>query len=273
MDYIGVLQFYINNLQCMHVVFGCCKDSLYDRVHDLYRNNVHTASRLTVLRSLQQRDLSGEFNFEVVFSAKQTSTSESGRGEIPTNSSAWHMSSPSIDNTQELGTDFGHDRSSRSHSSGKDALVAWQGSANTANGAGNWQIDKCDVLVNIDGKRLDPKLADVDPEVVESMTRRLQEKRFCFPFHLQGMCGNINQGEACEFRHEPRLSPQELLFLERNARKSICTYGSDCRRVNCRFGHSCPYEPGCPKSAHCPFQKFHGMDTAVVGVRRGKVYG
>ena len=264
----------MNNMQCGHVVFGCCKGSLYDGVLELYRNNVHTVSRFTLLGSLQQRDISGDFHIEVVFSAKQTSTSESGRREIPTNLPAWHKLSPSGDNTKEFHTEFDHHSSSRSHSSGKkDALAAWQGSANAANGAGNWQIDKRDVLVNIDGKRLDPKLEDVDPEVVESMTRRLQDKRFCFPFHLQGICCSIDQGETCDFRHEPRLSPQELLFLERNARKSICTYGSDCRKVSCRFGHNCPYEPGCPKGAHCTFQKFHGMDTAVVGVRRGKVYG
>ena len=264
----------MNNLQCGYVVFGCCKDSLYNGVLELYRNNIHTASRFTFLRSLQQRDLSGEFNFEVVFSAKQPTTSESGRRGIPTNLPAWHMSSPSGDNTKELHSISDHHSSSQSHSSGtKDALAAWQGSANAANGAGNWQIDKRDVLVNIDGQRLDPKLEDVDPEVVKSMTRRLLEKRFCFPFHLQGICCSINQGEACDFRHEPRLSPQELLFLERNARKSICTYGSDCRKVNCRFGHNCPYEPGCRKGPQCPFQKFHGMDKAVVGIRRGRVYG
>lgn len=264
----------MNNLQCGYVFFGCCNDSLYDGVLELYRNNVHTASRFTLVRSLQQRDLSGEFNFEVIFSTKRTTTSGSGREEVPTNLPTWHVSSSSSENTKELHINYDHHPSSQNHSRGKkDALAAWQGAANAVNGTGNWQIGKRDVLVNIDGKRLDPKLEDVDPEVVESMTRRLQEKRFCFPFHLQGICSCIDQGEVCEFRHEPRLSPQELLFLERNARKSICTYGSDCLRANCRFGHSCPYEPGCRKGANCPFQRFHGMDTAVVGVRRGNIYG
>ena len=260
----------MNNLQCGYVVFGCCKDSLYDGVLELYRNNVHTASRFTLVRSLQQRDLSGEFTFEESFSAERTTPSGSGREDIPMSLPARHVSSSSCEDMKELHTHDNHPPSSQNHSRGKkDALAAWQGSANADNGAGNWQIGKRNVLVNIDGKRLDPKLEDVDPEVVESMTRRLQEKRFCFPFHLQGICSCIEQGEVWKFRHEPRLSPQELLFLERNARKSICTYGSDCVRANCRFGHSCPYEPGCPKGAHCPFQRFHGMDTAVVGVRMG----
>ena len=268
---IGRIHFYLNNLQCGHVVLGCCKDSLYSRVLELSHDNVHTTFRFTLLRSLQQRDLSGEFNFEVVFSAKQKTASKSGQVDIPTTLPPWHMSSSSSDNTGELHTHFDRHSSSRDHSLGKkDALAAWQGSVNEANGTGNWQIDKRDLLVNVDGKRVDPKLEDVDTEVVESMVRRLQEKRFCFPFHLQGTC---DQGETCDFRHEPRLTPQELLFLERNARRSVCTYGSDCRKVNCRFGHNCPYEPGCPKGVLCPFQKFHGMDTAVVAVRRGKVYG
>ena len=68
----------MNNMQCGHVVFGCCKGSLYDGVLELYRNNVHTVSRFTLLGSLQQRDISGDFHIEVVFSATQTSTSESG---------------------------------------------------------------------------------------------------------------------------------------------------------------------------------------------------
>ena len=263
----------MENLQCRYLVFGSCEGSLYSRALDLCHGNVHTASRFTLLRSLQQRALSGEFKFEVVFSAKQWAASKSGQEDIPTTLPPWHASSSSSDNTGELHTHFDRPSRSRNHSRGKkDALAAWQGSAISANGIGNWQIDKRDLLVNVDGKRVDPKLEDVDPEVVESMTRRLQEKRFCFPFHLQGTCCSIDQGEPCDFRHEPRLTPQELLFLERNARRSVCTYGSDCRKVNCRFGHNCPYEPGCPKGVLCPFQKFHGMDTAVVAVRRGEVY-
>ncbi len=263
----------MNNLQCMYVVFGCCKDSLYDRVLELYRNKLHAASRFTLFRSLHQCGLSGEIRFEMVSSVQQPTTSAPGLRNTPTDLPAWHMSYPSSDDTKELHTSFHYHSSSWScPSSKKEAIAGWQASANAANGAGKWKIDQRYVLVNIDGKRLDPKLEDVDPEVVESMTRRLQEKRFCFPFHLEGICWSIAQGEACDFRHEPRLNPQELLFLERNARKSICNYGSDCRRANCRLGHNCPYEPGCPKRAHCPFQKFHGMDTAVVGVRRGKAF-
>ena len=263
----------MNNLQCVYVIFGCCEDSLYDRVLELYRNNIHAASRFTILRSLHQRDLSGEVTLEVVLSVKGTTTSASGPRKTPADLPAWRLPSPSSDDTKELHTDFHYHSSSWSRSRGKKERIAdWQASANAANGAGKWQVDKRDVLLNIDGKRLDPKPEDVDLEVVESMTRRLQEKRLCFPFHLEGTCWSIAQGEVCDFRHEPRLSPQELLFLERNARKSICAYGSGCRKANCRYGHNCPYEPGCPKGAHCPFQKLHGMDTAVVGVRRGKVY-
>lgn len=264
----------MNNLQCVYVIFGCCKDSLYDRVLELYRNDIHAASRFALLRSLHQHDLSGEVTFEVVLSAKETTTSASGPPKTPADLPAWHTLSPSSDDIKELHTNIRCHPSSSSHSRGKkETNAGGQASANAANGAGKWQIDKRDVMVNIDGKRLDPKVEDVDPEIVESMTRRLQEKRFCFPYHLEGKCWSIAQGEACDFRHEPRLSPQELSFLERNARKGICTYGSGCRKVNCRFGHNCPYEPGCPKGAHCTFQKFHGMDTAVVGVRKGMVYG
>ena len=270
---IGLLHFYLNNLQCRHIVLGCYKESLYCRALHLPHDNVHTTFRITLLRSLELRDLSGEiyFDFEVVFLAKEKTPSKFGRVDNPTTLPPWHMSSSSSDNTGELHTHFDRQSSSRDYSLGKkDALAARQGSIDEAKRTGNWQINKRDLLVNVDGKRLDPKLEDVDPEVVDSMVRRLQEKRFCFPIHLQGTC---DQGATCDFRHEPRLTPQELLFLERNARRSVCTYGSDCRKVNCRFGHHCPYEPGCPKGVLCPFQKFHGMDSAVVAVRRAKVYG
>ena len=264
----------MNNLQCVHVVFGCCNDSLYDSLLELYSDKVHAASRFTLLPSLHQRDLSGEVTFETVLSAKQTTPSASGERKTPVDLPAWHMLSPSSDDTKDSHTDCHYHSSNFTHfREKKETSAGCQASANVVGRAGKWQIDKRDVLINIDGKRLDPKTQDVDPEVVESMTRRLQEKRFCFPFHLEGLCWSNAQGEACDFRHEPRLSAQELLFLERNARKSICTYGSSCRKANCRFGHSCPYEPGCPKGAHCTFQQFHGMDTAVVGVRRGKIYG
>ena len=260
----------MNNLQCVHVLFGCCKDSLYDSVLEQYQNDIHAAARFSMLRSLYQRDLSGEVTLDVVRSAKGTTRSASGPPKTYVDLPAWHILSPSTDETKELRTDFNYHPSSSSHFRETETSAGGQASANAANRAGKWQIDKRDVMVNIDGKRLDPKIQDVDPEVVESMTRRLQVKRFCFLFHLEGLCP---QGETCDFRHEPRLSPQELLFLERNARKSICTYGSSCRKANCRFGHNCPYEPGCPKGARCTFQQFHGMDTAVVGVRLGRVYG
>ena len=126
-------------------------------------------------------------------------------------------------------------------------------------------------MVNIDDKRLDPKPEDIDPKVTDNMLRRLQDRKFCYQFYSEDGCRPLAKGE-CEFRHET-LNPHELLFLQQHARHNLCDQGSSCRRANCRFGHSCPNEPGCHRRIRCPFRRFHGIDTTVVGVRNGKRYG
>ncbi|KAK4122057.1 hypothetical protein N657DRAFT_554160, partial [Parathielavia appendiculata] len=91
------------------------------------------------------------------------------------------------------------------------------------------------VAVNENNYRLDPYLAPVSASVMGRLKARVDKRRVCNSFQLQGIC---DAGDRCEYDHEP-LDAEFLPALEALARTQPCPRRGACRLVECTHGHIC----------------------------------
>jgi len=91
------------------------------------------------------------------------------------------------------------------------------------------------VAVNGNNYRLDPYVPPVSPDVISRLKARVDKRRVCNSFHLQGAC---DAGDRCEYDHEP-LEPEFLPALESLARSQPCPRRGACRLDGCTHGHIC----------------------------------
>ncbi len=91
------------------------------------------------------------------------------------------------------------------------------------------------VAVNDKGYRLDPYFVQASPDMVSRLKARVDKRKVCNSFHLQGSC---DAGDRCEFDHEP-MEADFLLALESLARSQPCTRRGACRLEGCTHGHIC----------------------------------
>ncbi|KAK4155668.1 hypothetical protein C8A00DRAFT_13340 [Chaetomidium leptoderma] len=96
------------------------------------------------------------------------------------------------------------------------------------------------VAVNDNNYRLDPYLSPSSPDVFSRLRARVDKRRVCNSFHLQGSCDAVNR---CEYDHEP-LDDDLLLALESLARSQPCPRRGACRLEKCNHGHICQ-NPDC----------------------------
>jgi len=112
------------------------------------------------------------------------------------------------------------------------------------------------VLLNINDQRLDPKIGRPDAIAWARLNNRIKEQKVCNNYHLLGKCSN---GNSCGYAHGDRLDVKEQLALRQKARERVCPFGSDCREIDCFFGHQCPRESACIWDI-CYFEDLHGLD-------------
>lgn len=258
---------FADNVQCRHLIFGCCHNSAYAVALEQYASNPITASSITLLKSYEDDTYFenlpfGSVEFPSVFRSKPFNATGRMGEDI------------------EFMQDFPHPSASvqiaRESAQGvteKDgALARWQAASNAAiplptrhprptDSTSSWASTQT-VLLNINDDRVDPPLLDEDYDTAEDMKDRMEIKRFCHFFHLQNNC--INPG--CKFRHGPRLNPKEMDVLRNYVRGLPCAAGSKCRRRECVFGHSCHDQPGCIRGGRCSLYRFHHVDPTVVRV-------
>ena len=91
------------------------------------------------------------------------------------------------------------------------------------------------VAVNESGHRLDAYLPPSSANLVARLMVRIDKRRVCNSFQLQGSC---DAGDRCEFDHEP-LEPELLTPLESLARSQPCPRKGACRLEGCTHGHIC----------------------------------
>jgi hypothetical protein len=91
------------------------------------------------------------------------------------------------------------------------------------------------VAVNRNGYRLDPYSPPINANVMSRLKARVDKRRVCNSFHLQGVC---DAGDRCEYDHEP-LEADFLPALEALARSQPCPRRGTCRLEGCTHGHIC----------------------------------
>ena len=91
------------------------------------------------------------------------------------------------------------------------------------------------VAVNDTGHRLDAYLPPANPDLIGRLKARIDKRRVCNSFQLQGFC---DAGDRCDFDHEP-LEPELLAPLESLAQSQPCPRKGACRLEGCTHGHIC----------------------------------
>ncbi|KAL2174903.1 uncharacterized protein P884DRAFT_248989 [Thermothelomyces heterothallicus CBS 202.75] len=94
--------------------------------------------------------------------------------------------------------------------------------------------DGC-VMVNENNHRIDPRLPFASAGVINRLKTRVNKRRICNRFHLQGFC---EAGDRCEYDHET-LDQDLLPALVRLARSQPCPRRGECRLEGCSRGHIC----------------------------------
>lgn len=113
------------------------------------------------------------------------------------------------------------------------------------------------MLFNRHDERLDPELPKVDYNAQQRMFDRINTKKVCNAYHLNGNCDKPS--EYCDYQHEPKMSGGELLALKHHARRRCCPLRTECFDMDCVFGHVCPYGADCHFD-NCYFHDVHHIE-------------
>lgn len=260
---IAMFHLFADNVQCKHLIFGCCHNNAYAVALERYASNPITASSITLLKSYDNDAYFESLPFETVeFPSVFRSTSLKATDRLGEN----------IDYIQDFPQPSASARdSAHEFKEEHGALARWQAASNAAiplpirhprpTSQSTWGSTQA-VLLNINDDRVDPPLLDEDYDTSEDMKDLMEIKRFCHFFHLQNNCVD----QRCKFRHGPKLNPKEMDVLRNYVRWLPCGAGSRCRRRDCVFGHSCHDQPGCSKGVRCLLYRFHHVDPTVVRV-------
>ena len=295
-----MFQLFANNMQCKHLIFGCCHDSAYVATLEPYAANPIAASNITLLKSYEDSThfeglpfnsvsfprvfrstpfkaidrLAEDIDYMQDFPRPPTSSNNRTREiEDPTTSKEVVVERQKvIAKRQETSNEIEEPTTSKEVAAERQKVVAkWQETANASTPLStpsrhprprsSWNSTQ-NVLLNINDQRLDQPLLPEDPSTSSSMKDGMEVKHYCHYHHLIGNC--VTPG--CKFRHWPKLNPKEITVLRNHVRKLPCPRGSRCRQADCVFGHVCLDQPGCPRGARCLLFKFHEVDLTVVRV-------
>lgn len=91
------------------------------------------------------------------------------------------------------------------------------------------------IPVNDSNFRLDPYTPPVSQDAVSRLKQRVDRRRVCNNFHLNGSC---DAGDSCDYDHDP-LDEDCKRALEGLARSTPCPKRGACRNIQCTRGHIC----------------------------------
>ncbi|KAF2834704.1 hypothetical protein M501DRAFT_917682, partial [Patellaria atrata CBS 101060] len=112
------------------------------------------------------------------------------------------------------------------------------------------------LVLNMYDERLDLALQKPDRTAMDSLRARVKKQKVCNDYHVLGKCDN---DRYCTYSHAPKLTAGELLSLKQMARFRCCDKWSDCRDIDCYYGHTCPNDD-CRYDDICYFRDLHSMD-------------
>jgi len=115
--------------------------------------------------------------------------------------------------------------------------------------------------VNECGQRLDCAITAPSESDQLAYTKEFQSSvKPCRRHHLAATC---HLGDACLYDHS-ELNANVLEVLQYHTKRTPCQRGSECRRIDCIYGHVCQ-DIKCSDEIleDCPLRRFHGVDLTV----------
>lgn len=115
------------------------------------------------------------------------------------------------------------------------------------NGAGD---GKNGIPINRFGQRIDLKIRIPSTADMDKFENRISQRKLCNEHHLRDNC----ESYSCRYNHDP-IDATMRNTLRYKARSIPCTNGSKCRRMNCFYGHQCPWGNNNCGNPKCAFIK------------------
>lgn len=118
-------------------------------------------------------------------------------------------------------------------------------------GAINGTCDaKTGIPVNRHGQRIDLKMRVPTAAETAKFDDRIAYHKLCNEHHLRDNCESYN----CRYDHDP-IDASMRNTLRYKARSIACGQGSKCRRLDCFYGHQCPWGNNNCGNLKCSFIK------------------
>ena len=107
---------------------------------------------------------------------------------------------------------------------------------------------KAGVPINRAGQRIDRRIKVPSTQDQEQFESRIRYRKLCNEHHLRNNCFQYN----CKYDHD-EIDPNLMNTLRHKARSIPCQQGMKCRRLDCYYGHHCPWGGDSCSNPKCAF--------------------
>ncbi|KIX96933.1 uncharacterized protein Z520_07047 [Fonsecaea multimorphosa CBS 102226] len=278
-------RFYANNAQCQRLYLACSHDNGYIAEFDKYRHDP-VASKIVLVHGAQTAAAARAYSalpfkstrFDNVFESSileiplksepiyvppapealslVSSFTENGSSDLTPANSRSSFSSNSVPQASTPLAALPLNTNTRTPSQPKASTppteVAKPKPATQAHAAliNGMQDGKSGIPVNRLGQRIDLKMRIPTTAEMEKFEDRIARRKLCNEHHLRDNCESYN----CRYDHEP-IDAAMKNTLRYKARSIACTQGSKCRRMDCVYGHQCPWGNNNCGNPKCSFLK------------------
>ena len=255
-------RFYANNAQCKHIFLACCHDNGYVAELDKYRHDVTAAPKTILVKHGNTANGFYNLGFQL---ASFTNAFEMQPLQALRRLEQPSVFAPKI--IRKVSVD------SSSQSSEAPAAATWStvarqpsrpGVASPAEMNGfNLPTEtlkisktvtgdaKTGIPVNRHGERIDRKINQPSSAETSRFDTRISDQKLCNTQHLTSSgCFAYN----CKFDHS-EIDAAMKNTLKYKARSIPCSNGTRCRKLECFFGHQCPWGSDQCSNMKCVFYR------------------
>ncbi|KZF24460.1 hypothetical protein L228DRAFT_259674 [Xylona heveae TC161] len=264
----NLLDLFIHNHQCKHILFACTHDNGYVPVLDQYRVDEKLRSRVSLLNAMPMASGFIELpfrsvEFPAVFRSEPLPPPKPIAPPVAVRKPS--AESNSISEPVSFASAAATALPAKTSSPVNGGLVIQVSGSTPKPKITMDMLGLGVILLNSEDQRVEPELGKYDPAVYQQSLRTNKLKGVCNKYHLLGTCTSSN----CPFSHA-KLTEEEKMVLRYNTRKSPCSYGLECRDFYCLYGHKCPH-PVCHYGPTCSFKGMHRIDQKVAKKLEDKI--
>nr|OQO22478.1 hypothetical protein B0A51_10110 [Rachicladosporium sp. CCFEE 5018]OQO25470.1 hypothetical protein B0A51_07339 [Rachicladosporium sp. CCFEE 5018] len=268
--------------QCKHVFFGPCSDNGYLPVLTPYKRDSLVSSRITLIETRSAEPGFVDLGFRMVrFPTifRETNLPDyrvRPAASIATPAPPTTLPMRSASNMQVAAQSFvpqqqaapgaptAQPRRSPAPSTDSAASSTWAkvgkpgADSKTIDIAPKKKTQRPFLYLNVDDERIDTAIPKPDHMALKRFDARVKDVgKCCNDYYLLGKCA-LGE-EYCDYIHNEKLTPSELLVLKHKARSRSCPMRHSCREISCTYGHNCNRGKACLMD-QCWFADTHSMD-------------